>query len=534
MVWLLLACTGPTDPDPDSPDEHGAAIECAGEGVDGFDRFSEEDAARGFTETIPDLREEFDNPDARFGSGIAAGDIDGDGDIDIIAGRAVLPTMLYLNDGTGHFSRGDDLPGVPDTTLGDFFGGDGISMQFALADMDGDGLPELLATGFGFLAVYPNLGSGDFGTPILAHNDGKLLGMFLGIAVGDMDGDEDLDVSIISNVGLNFSPGCEGKCESFTWPDLLIENLGDLQFAEATPLYSAPEGSHAMLGVFTDRDQDGDADLMVLKDYWGENAFWRNDGPGEWVDDDAKIGADFPWSAMGADVLDLNGDGWLDYCVTDTGPVRCLLSNDADTYVEGAASLGLIADSEADTVGWSIYFSDLDNDGWTDAAYAGAPMGNQQGVVIEEVPDVMFGGQPGGTFTDVSGVAGFDDQADHYGMIQADLDGDGFLEIVMTGPGKPLRFVDNACNDNHWLALDFEGPGLNTDGWGATVIVEAGGRRWMQELTASPGPGHSPPRVHVGLGDIDVVDSVEVSWPGGARAAATDLPTRRLITLTAD
>jgi hypothetical protein len=533
MIWLLAACADHVVPELDATVLLGDPVKCSAEPTVGFDRFRRAGEERGLTHSIPDVREVIGSDEVRFGAGLAAGDIDGDGDIDLVAGRFIEPALVYVNDGTAHFSLGEAPPPIGGTYLGELVGIDsGMVMQVALVDLDGDRLPELLSAGFGFLAIHPNIG-GAFGDPVLVHKEEEVLGIYLGMGIGDMDGDTDLDLVLISNVGVDLD--CtSGDCEQMGWPDPLFENQGGLDFVLHDALESTPgTGSHAMLGVFTDRDMDGDADLFVPKDYWGDNAFWRNDG-GVWTDDDEEIGADYTWSAMGIDAVDLNDDGWLDYCVTDTGPMRCLLSTGTDRYVEGSASLGLAPDdvSPNDTVGWSVMFSDLNNDGFWDAAYAGAPMGEQSKLKIEDVADRMFAGGPEG-FTDVSAASGFDDHDDHYGMIEADFDGDGFLEIVLTGPGQPLRFYDNACNHNHWVELDLNGPGLNAEGWGAQIVVEAGGQRWMRELLPSSGPGHAPPRVHFGLGEIDWIDSIEVRWPGGASVTAQDLPVDRIITLSA-
>ena len=167
---------------------------------------------------------------------------------------------------------------------------------------------------------------------------------------------------------------------------------------------------------------------------------------------------------MGVDSVDLNGDGFFDYCLTDTGPIKCLMSTGSGDYIESGAALGLVPtsmDDPSETVGWSLRFSDLDNDGHWDAAAPSAPMGQQLHTSREDIPDAMWAGQPDGTFKDVSVVSGFQDTNDNYAMVQADFDGDGFQEIVLSGPGQPLQFYDNACNENHWIEVAFEGPGLS-------------------------------------------------------------------------
>ena len=100
--------------------------------------------------------------------------------------------------------------------------------------------------------------------------------------------------------------------------DLLLIHEGDAW--EVRPLESATGGVHCQAALFTDRDQDGDQDLLVTD---GDNssghptAFFRNDGGGQFVDDAADIGADGRLNGMGMASWDWNQDGSLDYCITD-------------------------------------------------------------------------------------------------------------------------------------------------------------------------------------------------------------------------
>lgn len=292
---------------------------------------------------------------------------------------------------------------------------------------------------------------------------------------------------------------------------------------------ATPEGTIVLAGLFTDRDRDGDLDLLLTSDHELPTAFWRNDG--DWVEDAGAVGAQSRISAMGIDSGDLNGDGELDYCITDIGPVSCLLSFESG-WVDGSVSHPLtpaVPAGVAETVGWSLDLLDFDHDGAPDAWQpAGAPGGEASG---DSYPDLLWAGGDG--FVDVSAVAGVQDSADHYGGAAADLDGDGSLDLLAIGPGDIPRLWMNRCSAGAWVEVALVGPPGNRDGIGAQVEATVGGRTWLQEIHTRRGFGQRPPTAWLGLGEADAVDIV-VPWPGGERTEAAGLPLRRRLTLRSE
>lgn len=151
-------------------------------------------------------------------------------------------------------------------------------------------------------------------------------------------------------------------------------------------------------------------------------------------------------------------------------------------------------------------------------------MGKSWPALVEEVENPLWAGGPDG-FVDVSAETGFNGMHDHYEMVYADFDRDGFAEIVTSRPEHPLRYLDNASNDNHGFVLDFVGPGVNSEGLNAEVAIEAGGRPWMHEVFPAGGPGHNPPEVYIGLGSIDQIGRIEAGWPIDVRAEISAIST---------
>jgi hypothetical protein len=132
-------------------------------------------------------------------------------------------------------------------------------------------------------------------------------------------------------------------------------------------------------------------------------------------------------------------------------------------------------------------------------------------------------------FENQSEAADFGDETNHYGLATADLDGDGFLDIVLMGaPGQPKIYM-NHCGEEAWLQVDLHGPPENSAGFGARVILEAGDKREVRELHNVRAMGQSPSVIHFGLGDLERVDTLTVIWPDGKVSERQDLLPRRTV-----
>jgi hypothetical protein len=486
----------------------------------GWDRFSEEGLARGLTEPMTNPSTVFGIDIWGRGGGLVVQDMDNDGDIDIVASQVSGTPHFYANDGDGRFTLVDEI--VPGTL--------GNPLALAAADLDGDNLPELFFASGNAIRLARNLGDFRFATAelIVPPNAMGQTGA-LSLALGDLDGDLDLDL-IIATIS-----GGPDDGETVGAPDLLLRNDGGLSFSVAGSLISEGIGSITQLAIFTDRDLDGDQDIFIPNDQGPPSAFYRNDGGGVLVNDAEAISADLDMAAMGIDNWDLNGDGILDYCMSDVGPPRCLLSDGSGGYYEGGASLGLYpaepVAAHPSTVGWAFDFADLNGDGLIDAIQASGPCPGAAQAGVLAIPDLMWAGLPGGLFEDVTAESGFGNPLPNYGLAAADFDGDGYLDIVVAGPDYPPYLFMNSCGAGAWLEFDLIGPPENRQGYGSRVFVEVGGVLRQRELGNLRGQAQGPARLHFGLGDVDVVDRVTVVWTDGTVSTSDHVPTRRRVTV---
>ena len=532
---LLLACTGGHN---SKDDDSGAGlaetlhvgpeVQCEAPVV-GLDRFTEEATARGVTEVMLDPVEVTGRTLGGRGGGVAIQDMDLDGDLDLVLLKLDDAPFIYANDGSGYFTLSEEQLDA------DLHQGQPIN-AIAATDLDGDGLPEILQVLAGMFQVFWNEGDLRFSgveVPFDENEDDNPQG-YLTLTLGDLDGDGDLDLALPS---AGPRDGADPNLH-LGGPDRLFL-LEGREFTRIQDLVVEEDGSRTMVGIFTDRDEDGDLDLFIPADRGPPSAFWRNDGIDEdgrpvLVNEAGEIGADLDLSAMGIDSADLNGDGLLDHCITDIGLPRCLLSNAAG-YAEGSASLGVSSEfltGTFGTIGWSLDLADLDNDGRLEMMQASGPDDSAIGMEETDWPDLFWQGTEGGQFEEITGLLG--EMADtrwNFGLSTADLNGDGYLDLVVAGSSHLPTLYMNQCGENAWVEVDLVGPSPNTEAVGARVEIMVEGRWRVREIQSLRSQGQTPSKLHFGLGAADQVDELHVYWPDGEETHLEDLPSKRVLTL---
>jgi hypothetical protein len=295
-----------------------------------------------------------------------------------------------------------------------------------------------------------------------------------------------------------------------------------------------------MVALFTDHNADGDIDLFVPADRGPPSALWTNQGKDSagaltWENTASGLHADLEMAAMGIDGADLNEDGRLDYCITDRARPRCLLSAPDGTFYEAGQAMGVTADEPANerftTTGWSIDFADLDNDGLLDLFQTSGAEGEALELGLGNYANLIWRGVGGTDFQDVSVESGLGSTENHYGHAIADFDGNGWLDIVVTGPMIQPRLFMAACGSAHWLSLDLVGPANNTEAIGARVEAQLSQRSDMREISSLRAQGQNPSLLHYGLGASDTLESLTVYWPDGSTETLRDLSANHHYTL---
>jgi hypothetical protein len=428
----------------------------------------------------------------------AIADYDGDGDLDIYVGMNGAPNRLYRNDG-GSFSEVAGDAGIADARA---------TRSAAWGDFDADGDPDLLL-GFagpaGILKLYRN-DAGRF-TDITRESgllrDSAAVRQLSWIDLDD-DGDLDLFVAFRDR------------------PNALYRNEGG-RFTDSAASLGLADARKSVGAVWLDYDQDGDLDLYVANQDGDRNGLWRNDG-GRFSDvaDSAAAawGGRKPNDPGNGTVRpcaeDVDGDGRLDLFAANYGR-NGLLLNRGGRFEDVSAAWGIDLDARYD----ACAFADVDHDGRLDLYVNGTVTG---GVSYR---DFLYH-HTGSGYIDVTPDSLAALQADH-GVQWADLDGDGDLDLALTGAAAPgtvallgnLLPAETAARSLSVRVLDARGRATRA---GAEVhLFAAGTRRRLGTRLVDTGSGYNAQNdmpVHFGLAGMSPVD-VEVVWPGNGRRTVT-------------
>ena len=422
-------------------------------------------------------------------------------------------------------------------------GDTGYGMACIAGDYDNDGATDLYVTNYGANALYHNDGKGAFADVTAVAGVGDTL---WGVGTTFLDYDNDGDLDLFVGNYLEFDPEYRlyyaadkfpGPLSYPGQPDVLYRNNGEGSFTIVSAAAGVLNDGRAMGVVAADYDLDGHIDLFVANDAMG-NYLYHNRGDGTFEDVALYSGVAFSASgdkssSMGGDFGDFDNDGDFDLLVPDMAYNNFYVNGGAGEFEDATAALG-IAEVSGQYVSWNGDFFDYDNDGDLDLFIS-----NGDAHHLEHTHEaLLLANEPapdGRRFVDVSGQSGdfFYTRCVSRGSAAGDYDNDGDLDIFILHLDQPSMLLRNdGGNSGHWLAVELEGTRSNRDAFGTLLRLRVGGTVQLAEkLNASGYLAQNDPRVHFGLGPADIIDTLEVRWPSGARQHLTAVPADQVLTL---
>ncbi len=503
-----------------------------------------------------DLSQTFDIQKV-MGSGLAVGDVNRDGFPDLfVAGEGA--GRLYINKGKeapGKFADATEAWGVP-AGLDD-------SKHPIFFDMDGDGDLDLL---------------------ILRNDKPSLLlrqepaGKFTDVAkelrfathkgahvatVLDYDGDGDLDL-YIGYYGSDASNRQGSEARNLPSMDgrngtahQLFKRGPDGKYTDVAKAAGVDDVGWTLATSAFDYNNDGKTDLFLANDF-GEDVLYRNKGDGTFENVARATATDDRGSGMNVSFTDLNGDGFLDFYVSNidmfSKNLKVIYPTDKSTlpnldeslaktfqYLSGNKMYLNPADKNGKTPftavqgkifepgergwGWAAVFFDYENDGDDDMYLSN---GWIDGSLSHNQKKQMFL-QDGGMFylANPSSPEAF--AGDGRSVVAFDMDGDGDLDLLVNNFRQPLVLLENTQKSgNHFLKLRLKGTALNANGVGARVTVKAGDKKVLREVSAGGlYLGQDEDVLTIGIGAATKAD-VTIRWPDGKTQTVKDVEATKL------
>ncbi len=492
-----------------------------------------------------------------MGAGVAVFDYDNDGDLDVYL---VQGTILAEGKKLLFPPRADWKPGnrlfrnmltetgkleFADVTEQARVGFVGYGMGTAVADYDNDGTQDLYVTNFGRNVLYHNNGDGTF-TDVTEAAGVDDLRWSTGASWLDYDADGFLDLYVVNYV--DFTVKGSKQCYASTGeldyctprmyrpsPDRLFRNLGDGKFADVTLQAGIGSAVGFGLGVVSDDfNADGLPDIYVANDST-PNFLWINQGNGTFkesglVSGTAYNAAGIPQAGMGVATARLHNPATVDLLVTNlTHEGGNLFLNDGKgNFYDAASEYGLLQATFPYT-GFGTQWFDYDNDGRLDLFIANGAVTRLEALrgdpyPFHQINQLFHNDGEGKRLREVTSVAGpvFALSEVSRGAAFGDLDNDGDVDIVVTNNNGPVRLLLNETNrksKNQWIEFRLEESGRNRFALGAEISLKEKGGRTQYRRAHSDGSylASHDPRVHFGLGEVAVAESVRVRWPDGTR-----------------
>jgi hypothetical protein len=476
-----------------------------------------------------------------IGSGVALFDYDNDGDLDVFLVQSQGRSQLFRNDlkgGVLHFT---------DVTAASGIVTKGYGMGVATGDFDHDGFVDLYVTSFGTNQLFHNNGDGTF-TDVSKRSGTDISGWSVSATFFDYDRDGWPDLFVgnylqyrVEDTTKCFSPsGAVDYCTPNTYraqPSRLFHNNHDGTFTDVTAQSHIGSEYGPALGVTAaDFDTDGWLDLFVANDSQ-PNQLWLNQHDGTFRNVALSAGVALTAegkaeASMGVDAGDADNDGDEDLFVTEqTGEGHNLYINDRKHFFDDQSARSGLASASLAHTGFGAAWFDYDNDGWLDLLTVNGAVQTIQALAQARDPFPLHqtkqlfrnlsnpstsSGQAV-RFEDVTARAGavFRVSSVGRGAAFGDIDNDGDTDVVINNNNGPAELLINDIgNKKHWVGLKVP------IGARMEIVRKNSPTLWRRARADGSYASANDPRVLVGLGDSTEPPTIRMYSPG----RVTELP----------
>jgi hypothetical protein len=520
------------------------------------------------------------------GGGVALGDINNDGLADVFLSSNMGENKLYLNKGSFQFEDISNKAGLKQDSM--------WSTGVTMADVNEDGWLDIYVCSSGHMKdgrrvnkLYINNHNNSF-TEEAKQYGLNISGYCTQASFFDYDMDGDLDMFLINNSPMPINTlGYMNRrnVPDAQWPvadflkgggDHLYRN-DEGKFKEVT----REAGIHGTLMSFGlgvtvgDINNDGYPDVYVANDSYERDYLYINQKNGTFKDDLENCVGQNSFSSMGADLSDINNDGYPDLFTTDMLPgddyrlktlgafdnidlhrqrirnglynqymKNCLMVNNRNGQFLEASNFSNV---QATDWSWGALFFDADNDGLNDIYVCNGVnkdvtnldfmdffaddvirdmviSGQKKNVdsvlshiPVNAVPNCAFKNNGNLVFKEVAKDWGLSEPSFSNGAAYADLDNDGDLDLIVNNENQKAFVYRNNSREqtaNNYIGIQLKSVAPNTFAIGSKIKLFVDGQVFYRELIPSRGFQSSVDyRQIIGLGKLTAIDSMVIIWP---------------------
>jgi hypothetical protein len=492
------------------------------------------------------------------GSGCAFLDYDNDGWQDVLlvnsnsfadAPKKINSVMaLYHNNQNGTFTDVTKAAGLAKSIYG---------QGVAVGDYDNDGFVDIFVTALGQSRLFRNNGAGKF-IDVTAKAGLTSPGYFSSSAAFfDYDKDGRLDLFLCNYVEWSVETdvfcALDNVNKSYCTPEKykgqssrLYHNVGG-KFVDVTEKAGLLDPTGKSLGVaIVDYDRDGWPDIFVANDTQPNKLYKNNNGKGTFTE--SALGAGVALSeegkargGMGADFADIDGSGNPSIIVGNfSNDMLAIFRNQGKGLFIDQAPSSNVGQATLLSLTFGLFFFDYDLDGRPDFFMSNGHVADDINKVQPKITYAMkpqlFRNEGKARFTETTGRAGrpFQRAVVGRGAAYGDYDNDGDLDILLTTNGGPAYLLRNDNgNQARFVRFKTVGDKSNRDGIGAkiTITLADGAKQWQTAHSGSSYCSQSELPLTFGLNRNDKIARVEIEWPSGKVDKLTDLTANQLYVL---